>query len=48
MRKSKGLWTTKTHQNDKGEDFHYYYKDKVHQAIMGGEAGRQPTDYKKM
>lgn len=36
MWKSKGLWTTKTHQNNKGEDFHYYYKDKVHQAIIGG------------
>lgn len=47
MWKSKGLWTTKTHQNDKGEDFHYY-KDKVHQAIMGGEGERHPTDYKKM
>ena len=27
----------KTHQNNTGEDFHYYYKDKVDQAIIGGE-----------
>ena len=27
----------KTYQNNKGEDFHYYYKDKVDQAIIGEE-----------